>query len=279
MAIPILKNWQNYFTNIDEGLGSSYERVVLNNKMLELCQKYSVKKALESPSFGFTGISGINSFALAKSGINIDMTDHDDSRIELIKDFWKQYNQTCNISFVEDYAKLPYDDNQFDLSWNFSAMWFTKDLSSSLAELCRVSEKAVMICVPNRSGLGYLSQKLMGKAELAKYLNESNIMPKAIINEMKNLNWKLIEHNYIDCPWWPDIGMPKAKFLKIFGLGWLIKEKKSKTISIMNYYNEKEPDFTQKMMKHYWFEKTVPTFIKKFWSHHKYYLFEPNRGA
>ena len=109
-----------------------------------------------------------------------------------------------------------------------------------------------------------------------------NNLHKIIINEQINLNkqnidvqLKLIENDYIDCPWWPDIGMPKAKFLKYFGLDWLIKEKNNSPVTIMDYYDGKDANFASKMMKHYWFEKNAPDFIKKFWSHHKYFLFEP----
>ena len=275
MAIPILKNWQQYFLNPDEGLGSSYERIVINNKLLEICKKYNVNNLLESPSFGFTGVSGINSFAAAKKNIKTTLVDHNQQRINLIAKFWSMHNASCQIHFTKTYSDLPFDDNQFDLSWNFSAMWFTKNLNASLSELCRVSKKAVFICVPNRSGLGYVFQKISGKKELKKYLKEENIIPKNIIREMNILGWKLIENDYIDCPWWPDIGMPKAKFLKYFGLDWLIKEKNNSPITIMDYYDGKDTNFASKMMKHYWFEKNAPNFIKKFWSHHKYFLFEP----
>jgi len=275
MAIPILKNWQNYFENPDEGLGSSYERIVLNIKLDELYQKYHVKNLLESPSFGFTGVSGINSFAAAQKDIKTFLVDHDKSRIDLIADFWSKHNNDCQINFTKDYAQLPFADNQFELSWNFSALWFTEDLYKSLKELTRCTKRAVLICVPNRSGLGYVFQKLSGKEELKKYLNEENIIPVNIIKTMKSLDWKLIDNDYIDCPWWPDIGMPKEIFLKFFGLQWLIKEKQSPPITIMNYYDGIEPDFAQNMMQHFWFEKSAPKFIKRFWAHHKYFLFEP----
>ncbi|MCK4956995.1 MAG: methyltransferase domain-containing protein [Candidatus Cloacimonetes bacterium] len=274
MAIPILHNWKIYFSNNDEGLGSSYERVVINQKLLQLCQKFNVSNLLESPSFGFTGISGINSFAAAQSGISVTLTDHDQTRINLVENIWDNLDTKINANLVSDYANLPFEDNQFDLSWNFSAMWFTKDLSAALSELCRVSRKAVLICVPNRSGLGYLSQKFLEKEDLNKYLKEANIIPQNIITEMDKLGWKLVEHNFMDCPWWPDIGMPKAKFLSNFGLRWLLKEKKHQPISIVDYYKGNDPEFSQKMLKHYWFEKYVPNFFKTIWSHHKYYLFE-----
>lgn len=36
MAIPIINNWRSYFEHGDEGLGSSYERIILNNVLLDV---------------------------------------------------------------------------------------------------------------------------------------------------------------------------------------------------------------------------------------------------
>jgi len=277
MAIPILKTWKNYFSNRDEGLGSSYERIILNNKIIEICAKFGVKSVLEAPSFGFTGLSGINSLQLAKNDYKITLFDHNQERIELIKSVWKETDCSLKIEFSNNYNSFPFTDNSFDFSWNFSALWFVNNLQIFLSELTRTTEKAILICVPNRAGIGYLSQKVLGKSDLKKLLKEENILPKNIQNEMQKLNWKLAETNYIDAPWWPDIGMPKEKFAKIFKLDWFFKKKKKEPISIMDYYKNLDPKFPEKMMKHYWFEKFAPKIIKRFWAHHRYFLFVPKK--
>ncbi len=275
MAIPILKNWKRYFTNIDEGLGSSYERIVLNNKLETICKHFNISSVLEAPSFGFTGLSGINSMGLAKDGKKITLLDNDKERIELIEKVWEEMGISLKIEYSKEFNSLPFADDSFDLSWNFSALWFVDDLSDFLKELTRVTSKVILLCVPNRSGMGYISQKILGHKELKKHLKEENIIPGNIKREMKKNSWMLIDSNYIDCPPWPDIGMPKEKFLKIFGLSWLIKKKEHIPMTIMDYYSGKEPDFPEKMMSHFWFEKIAPKILKTFWAHHKYFLFIP----
>ncbi len=275
MAIPILNNWKNYFTNFDEGLGSSYERVILNKKLESICKHFRIKSILEAPAFGFTGISGINSMDLARKGHSISLIDHDKERIELINKIWEKMNLDINTHFSQDYRKLPFPDKNFDLSWNFSALWFVKELPVFLKELTRITSKAIFLCVPNRSGIGYLSQKILGKKELQKLLIERNIIPKNFKNMMKDLGWMLIDKNYIDCPPWPDIGMPKDKFLKIFKLDWLLKNKTHEPVSIIDYYSGKNENFEEQMLSYSWFEKNIPDFIKYFWAHHRYFLFIP----
>ncbi len=278
MAIPILKNWKDYFDNEDEGLGSSYERVVLNRKLQTICKHFAVKNVLEIPSFGFTGISGINSVQMAKNGISVSLADHEQERLNLIESTWKKLNLKLQGSYLPDYNSLPFEENQFDFSWNFSALWFVENLENFLAELARVTSKVIFINVPNRTGIGFLSQKFLGKKDLKTLLKEENIFPENIKKTMHKLNWQLIDSDFIDCPPWPDIGMSKENFLKNFGLDWLIINKEQKSISIMNYYRGIEPDFEQEMMKYYWFEKSVPNFVKRFWAHHRYFLFIPEKN-
>ena len=277
MAIPIIKNWKRYFSNTDEGLGSSYERVILNNKLGSLCRHFNVSSVLEVPSFGFTGMSGINSMSLAKEGKTVTILDNDKDRIKLIKNTWKEIDLPLKIEYSENFDLQPFADNAFDFSWNFSALWFVNDLGLFLRELTRISTQAILLCVPNRSGLGYVSQKILGHRELKKYLNETNICPRNIKKEMKKNDWILIDRNYIDCPPWPDIGMPKENFLKIFGLNWLLKKKRPISMTIIDYYKGDDPKFPEKMLAHSWFEKKAPKFIKSFWAHHKYFLFIPEK--
>lgn len=277
MAIPILHFWRNYFTEPDEGLGSSYERVIINRKLDAIRRHFGVESALESPSFGFTGLSGINSVDMAQRGCAVTLTDHDEERLELIRQVWSDLGLPLNAAFTPNYVSLPFDDNAFDMSWNFSALWFAEDLDAALAELSRVTRKVIVLCVPNRSGLGYISQKLQGAEDLAKLLHEEHIMPRRFIPAMRAQGWRLLDWSFIDCPPWPDIGMHKEKLLRKMGLGFLVKEQSEpKTpLTIMDHYRGDDPGFPNAMLRHAWFERSAPDFIKRYWAHHRCYIFTP----
>jgi len=276
MAIPIIKTWMRYFSkDNDEGLGSSYERILVNNLLQELIKEFGITSILEVPVFGFTGISGINSMGLAKMGLKICLVDNNPERITFIKNIWQETTLKADIFCCDSFSELPFSENSFDLSWNYASLWFVDDLTNFLNELNRLTTKLIVIFVPNRTGLGYLSQKYFSGAEFVKYLNEKAIIPKNIIRIMNKNQWKLVRRGFIDNPPWPDIGMSKHEFLKLFGLSFLIKtEKESKARNcILDYYKGIDPDFKNRMLKHNWFEKIAPTFIKFFWAHHKYLIF------
>lgn len=278
MAIPILNIWRNYFLdNRNEGLGSSYERIVLNIKLTELLKRYNISSALEAPVFGFTGLSGINSMHLAKYDIPVYLIDNHQDRLEMIKQVWDEVKLPAEFIYQRAFTPLHFPDNSLDFAWNFSAMWFLEDMHTFLREMTRVISKVIMICVPNRSGLGYMTQKLISSTDVRKHLREDFIVPRNIIKSMRKFGWRLREKDYIDCPPWPDIGMAKEEFLKIFGLYMPTSRHKNGPPfhSIMDYYSGKDTHFKQKMLKYIGFENNAPRALKFFWAHHKFLIFTP----
>ena len=148
MAIPIINDWEKFFSNPYEGLGSSYERIVLNDLLFQTVYNYNVHNVLESPSFGFTGISGINLLNLADLGLNITLEDNDLHRLDLITDLWKKLGRNFNPVHNPDFHELNYPDKSFDMSFSFSALWFVPDLSHFLKELSRVTLKLSLLVSP-----------------------------------------------------------------------------------------------------------------------------------
>jgi len=290
MAIPIINNWRSYFEHGDEGLGSSYERIILNNVLLDVVEKYDVKSVLESPSFGFTGLSGINLVALAKEGVRVQLEDHDEERIEMIKELWQSLGQSMDIRYNADYRVLDYPDESFDLSFSFSALWFCQDLRLYLAELARVSKKCILISVPNRSGLGYKSQLQDYSPQRYPYLKISHIDSPSFIYLLDKLGWSLKESRLFDCPLWPDIGMSKEDFLQNkLGIKLRVGKqgggkseqrtpaKEKEPLSILDYYRGKDDGFAGRMMKYTLLENHAPQSFKRIWAHHEYFLFEPKQ--
>ncbi|PKN78855.1 MAG: hypothetical protein CVU48_07140 [Candidatus Cloacimonetes bacterium HGW-Cloacimonetes-1] len=293
MAIPIINNWKKYYSNAHEGRGSSYERVVINNTLKKMVEQFKIKSVLETPSFGFTGMSGINLMDLAKSGLQITLEDNDRERIENIRHIWEDIKLPVNISYNPDFATMQYPDNSFDMVWNFSAIWFVQDLNAYLSEISRVAAKMIVICVPNQFGLGYRLQKHNMTSSEEKGIQIRNIDPDQFVSRLYTLNWKLVQTSLIDCPPWPDIGMNIEDFLakhcmlcKLYlylknklnlpGSGSCkIPQPATKIISILDYYNGNDPDFVRRMMRYSWLERYLPEFIAKYWAHHRYFIFVP----
>ncbi len=277
MAIPIINNWKSFFSFPHEGLGSSYERVILNQLLLDIKESYSIRSVLEAPVFGFTGLTGLNSLALAKAGCTLSVVDNNLERTELVSDLYRQMSFNVEVVNTELFTRLPFPDQSQDLSWNFSAIWFVEDLSGFLQELSRITRKVILICVPNQSGLGYKWQKANSEIPEDFIFNERFIEPGLIKHEMKHLGWKYIKGDYIDCPPWPDIGMNKEKFIGKYVQKLPIKFTETaviKPISIIDYYRDQDPGFPKRMLRYSLLEQFAPQSFKKIWAHHRWMLFQ-----
>lgn len=275
--LPIIHNWPEYFITLDEGIGTTYERLILHRFFKLIKADFDINSVLEAPSFGMTGISGINSLWWAAQGTVTTIVDNDADRIEKIKNIWKSVNFPVKADYTNSFSKLPYADCSFDLVWNFAALWFVEDLSEFFKEMDRISKSLVFICIPNNMGLGYILRSLFTSKNIPDFY-PGNILPKKILSEAGRLNWKVIKKGFLDIPLWPDIPMKKEDLLKKAGLGFLIRGKKNQgqtasVTNILDFFYGSKPDLERQYFK-YAFLENAPFPIKQLWGHHRYFIFK-----
>ncbi len=274
--LPIINSWPEYFKTYDEGIGTTYERFILHKYFREIWDKYKIKNVIEVPSFGMTGISGINSMWWAKNGVETLIVDIDDTRTKLIKEVWQSTGLKADFLTTNKYNSIPVSDSSFDLVWNFAALWFADNLHSFFRELDRISKKVIFICVPNNFGLGYKFRELTCSTNIPDFFPD-NILPKRITSEAKSLNWTLEKKGYFDIPPWPDIPMKKEDMMRKIGLGFLVKKRHDNgrpadIINILDFYSDARPDMEKEYYKLAFLE-SAPFPIKQLWGHHRYYIF------
>ncbi|MCP4650149.1 MAG: class I SAM-dependent methyltransferase [PVC group bacterium] len=275
--MAISTTWGDYFKNHHEGLGSTYERFILHGYFEDMKNKYGIENVLETPSFGMTGVSGINSLWWVAKKIPVTITDFDEERIHKIKDVWQEVALAVHIEHCAiDNKVLPFDDKAFDLSWNFAALWYISKLDNFLRELSRVSRKVIFICIPNKSNVFCKMRMKDAKQEGIPY--PEHIDANKIKSFLKNLGWNLQKQGYLDTPWWPDIAMKKEELLAKIG----IKPKKDSLgqndyLCILDYFSGKNPQMEIEIMKHSWLENS-PYLIQKLWAHHQYLIFAPKES-
>lgn len=196
--ITIESNWKHYFKNHHEGLGTTYERFILHRYFKQIRSEYLIQSVLEAPSFGMTGISGINSLWWALSGCQTAIVDHSKERIDLIKTVWQEIAFSANFIFNSNsFTTLPFKDHSFDLSWNFAALWFVPRLEEFLNELTRITKKVIFICIPNRSNFFYKLR--MVSQRNSNFLYEKNINSAKIKKIMSKLKWQVEDQGFTRC--------------------------------------------------------------------------------
>ena len=276
--LPIMDNWEDYFYNPYEGLGTSYERFILHNLFKDIDTEFSIKSVLETPSFGMTGISGINSIWWSGQGKKVVISDNNKKRIEFIKNTWINLNYPV-LPILSENQIMPYKNGSIDLLWNFSALWFLQDLSE-FAELAqKIAKKVIFICVPNNLGIGYQIRKKL--LNIPERINLDFIKPKVIKNSFTGNGWGLWKQGLFDVPPWPDIPMKKEDLLEKFHLGFLLKTKTEKSnmdqssspVSILDFFRNKKPEMEEEVLRYGFLEK-FPYPFKLVWGHHRYFIFK-----
>lgn len=273
----IESNWLSYFISPNEGLGTTYERFILHRYFESIQQNHSIETVLEVPSFGMTGLSGINSLWWAYNGATITILDDDEDRIHMVKGVWQGLALKANFVYQPyGFGVLPFKDKSFDLGWNFASLRFVADLKKFLVELVRVSTKVIFICVPNQGNIWNFLLRL--SREKGKDVPIPSVNPKRTVDIMDQLGWNTIEQGYLDVPPWPDIAMKKEDFLRKIGfkkLAQKLEKRNGGNLSILDYFNDNNRMMESEILR-YSFLEQFPTVFKRFWAHHEYFVFTPH---
>ncbi len=252
-----------YSEKHDEGLGTVYERIILNNILKHIKTKYNITSVLEAPAYGMTGLDGINSVALALEGCAVTVVDWDDRRLENTRLLWTELKLGDKVSTkkCDDCSILPFEEDSFDLVWNFAALWHVKDGFKLLEEMCRVSSKVVFVCIPNTTQPGYLIRKTLAP-DFFRKINERWINLSKIKSLLLKQGMNIVEEGIFDIPPWPDTGMPAKKILP---------NKNKWRWSIIDYYKGVDPQLEKKINKYALIEHApLPQTLKLLWAHHRY---------
>jgi len=271
-TITISNCWEDYFRKHDEGLGTTYERFILHHFFSSLKDRYNIQTVLEAPSFGMTGVSGINSLWWASQGAKVTIVDQSSPRLEAIEKVWCEAGLAAEFVYqVPASAELPFADGSFDLAWNFAALWHVKDGEKYLSELSRVAKKVLFVCVPNKQNVCSVLRPHNSEEYELKHINTD-----WILSCLTPRGWRLMETGFFDVPPWPDIAMKKENMLKIVGLGRLAKSMESgdsKGLCILDYFSGQSPAMGEDILKYGFLERS-PNWLKKYWAHHRFLVME-----
>ena len=278
LFMQIATNWPSYFKHWHEGLGTTYERFILLHHFKHIRQKYSIDSVVETPCFGMTGITGINSIWWAANGVPVTIVDHDPQRISMIKDVWDTANLPVRlVTSSPAYDHLPFENGSFDMAWNFAALIFVDPIDDILREMSRVAKKLIFVCIPNRRNIIAVLRRQMSDKRANLFMANAN--PIKIIDVMASMNWMLQEDGYFDIPPWPDIAMNKEDLLHKMGLSTFVRKRRDQNqdrLCIMDYFSGTRKDMGREVLKYNKLEN-APSAVKKLWAHHRYLLFTPNR--
>jgi hypothetical protein len=277
--------WKRYLSDYNEGLGLVYERLVLNDFLQALRAQYDIASVLEAPLFGMAGVSGINSVALAQSGVAVTLVDEHIERLVAVKRIWGELALPACFVYHTNWSELPFADDSFDLAWNWAALWHLPDSPTQAAdrpakllrELVRVSRRVVFVAMPNRAQVGYFLRKYLLERDFVNHVDEQWANIGRVRRVLEEAGVHIVQQGVLDVPPWPDTVMPASEVLARLG----IRSKKLEDQfsgdawqwSTMAYYLGQQPELYDRVMRYAWLDRApIPWRIKAIWAHHRYVI-------
>ncbi|MEA3476232.1 MAG: class I SAM-dependent methyltransferase [Candidatus Cloacimonadota bacterium] len=206
--------------DLDEGIGTVYERVVIDKYFRHIQQKYNIETVLETPADGVTGIPGINSLQFARNGAKVFLTNPSKKMLINAQKVWKKNDLAPLVEFHQsEVDELPFKDNSFDLVWNYCMFERFNHPEVLLEEMKRVSQKYVMVMTQNFHNFGTLVHWLFHKYHNLYWDHgHTKLMTfSGIKDNLKKVNLKILEKGTIDTPPWMDTwDMPLRGEIKTF---------------------------------------------------------------
>jgi SAM-dependent methyltransferase len=262
--------------DLEEGIGTVYERLMIDEYLFRIQQQYGLKSILESPADGVTGVPGINSLEFARHGASVTLANPVQAMLDKAAEVWRRRSLIDHATFRNaECDALPFADNQFDLAWNYCMFERFDPPDTVLAEMARVS-RYVMIMNQNYRNWGTPVHKLYHK--LADLDWDHGYLPlmstEAIEASMKRVGLEVIHSGCIDIPPWMDTwDMPLRGALKVWlgkvGMRW------EWHIQDENQPKEKEtpkPGNSNSLTFFKWVELNLPAWFQRSQTHHYYVL-------
>ena len=172
------------YSELDDGLGGTYERIAYGTIIESFAERFGARKILELNATFIAGVPGFNSGILAEDGYDITITVHSRDYAETLE-AWKIAGLADRVRILEwnNDLETPFRVGEFDLVWNHLAFEHYKDPTSLVREMARVSNKLVMNLTLSPTNIGFPLHWMYHK--LARVEWDHGFFKNTLISTMK----------------------------------------------------------------------------------------------
>ncbi len=192
-----------------EVFGVTYDRYVLLNLHSILTIDLGLKKIVEMPSHGAKAAGSLYSIGFGLAGCNVTLVNPEQDMIYR----WNELGLGNNVQTVKctDVCNTSFNDNSFDLAWNFVTWTELERPELFLKEMKRISKKYVLLITCNNFQPGYpwhrFLHMIFGIPWTHGQVRYNHITKVKWMFDKAGLN--VIEYGAIDTPGWPDPSGPR----------------------------------------------------------------------
>jgi len=198
----------------DLGLGTAYERVAIYKLMDRWSQGLALRTACEGPLDGMAGIPGLHLLGLAKKGISVTVCLPDEGALSRVRTLYRRLGVDSRLTTrVLQADAIPTDSVDVLLSYN--ALPYVTDWREYLDRLFAARARWFFVVVSNSASYGTYLRRLQRtiRGEKVIELFDHEAARRETIEAELSRRGRLVAHDYLDCPWWPDFLLPARKNL------------------------------------------------------------------
>jgi hypothetical protein len=192
-----------------EVFGVTYDRYVLLQLHRIMAKGLELKTVVEMPSHGAKAAGSLYSIGFGLAGCNVTLVNPE---MEMMYG-WDEIGISKNVKTIKctDVCNTPFDNNSFDLAWNFVTWTELEKPQLLLKEMRRVSRKYVLLVTCNNFQPGYPWHRFLhwifGFPWTHGQVKYNHITK--VKRMFREAGLRVIEYGAIDTPGWPDPSGPR----------------------------------------------------------------------
>ena len=225
-------------TLLDVGLGTAYERFAIYRLMEKWFGSRNIRTACEGPLDGMAGIPGLHLLGLARHGVKVTVFARSEEVAECVRAVYRLVaaDQNLETRVLAD-QEIPH--GKYDLLVSYNALPVASDWERHLEQLANVKAGLLMVALTNPASYGVQLRKVQrwARREAQRELFDHVATHEDVIEPALKRVGTILDHAYLDCPWWPDFLLPARQNLA----GALLK--KAKRLSNRNERSEEVQRF------------------------------------
>lgn len=198
----------------DRGLGTAYERYHFYRLLDTWAERYGIESVLEGPVDGMAGVPGVHGVGLARRGVPVVSVVRSADQATITEGIYRLAGGGDNaaVRVLEDLADLG-TLPRHDMVIAYHALSLVDDWRQFLARVSRLAKKLVVVTVCNPQNWGVSLIRALGNLRGIEGLDPPESWQ---VGNLSPVLWSLgrvREHEYFDCPWWPDLQVSPGQTL------------------------------------------------------------------
>lgn len=203
-----------------EVFGVTYDRYVLLQLHKILTRQLGLRTVVEMPSHGAKAAGSLYSIGFGLAGCDVALVNPEPEMLGA----WKDLGLAGRVRVYSgrDVYRCNFDDDRFDLAWNFVTWTELADPAAYLREMKRIAAKYVLLVTCNNFQPGYPWHRFLhliyGFPWTHGQVRYNHIT--TVRRLFKTVGLNVVEYGAIDTPGWPDPSGPRdVRLHRRYGAG------------------------------------------------------------